>query len=188
MRSNRDGEAGLCPAQPKRGKAWKPFEGFHFNRNGGAGLCSKPFEGFHIGALLLAAVWFAATAGCADFQRGPAPRDAAPNASDAVPPVADFTFETMVYPILQARCEDCHKVGREGAYTKLVLSGNARSDRAMVVALVTPGNPADSLLLLRATGNAHTGGQRLAVDSADYQTIADWIFVLDPVAQAMVQP
>jgi DNA-binding NtrC family response regulator len=28
---SRDGEAGLCPAEPDRGKAWKPFEGFHLN-------------------------------------------------------------------------------------------------------------------------------------------------------------
>jgi hypothetical protein len=25
----RDGEAGLRPAEPERGKIWKPFEGFH---------------------------------------------------------------------------------------------------------------------------------------------------------------
>jgi hypothetical protein len=131
----------------------------------------------------------AAAPGCADFQRGPAPRDAAPDtASDTTRSVADITFETMVYPILQLRCEDCHQSGREGAYTKLVLTGNARSDRAMVLALVTPGNPSDSLLLVRATGNAHTGGRRLDVDGADYQTIADWILGLDPVAQAAVQP
>jgi len=30
---NRDGEAGLCPAEPERGKVWKPSEGFHFDRH-----------------------------------------------------------------------------------------------------------------------------------------------------------
>jgi iron only hydrogenase large subunit-like protein/uncharacterized Fe-S cluster-containing protein len=55
--SSRDGEAGLCPAEPERGKVWKPFEGFHGSRDGEAGLCPaepergkvwKPSEGFHV--------------------------------------------------------------------------------------------------------------------------------------------
>jgi hypothetical protein len=29
--SSRDGEAGLRPAEPERGKAWKPSQGFHIN-------------------------------------------------------------------------------------------------------------------------------------------------------------
>jgi hypothetical protein len=28
-KANRDGEAGLCPAEPERGKEWKPSQGFH---------------------------------------------------------------------------------------------------------------------------------------------------------------
>jgi hypothetical protein len=31
---SRDGEAGLCPAEPNRGKAWKPSQGFHIMRAG----------------------------------------------------------------------------------------------------------------------------------------------------------
>ncbi len=29
--TSRDGKAGLCPAEPKRGKAWKPSQDFHIN-------------------------------------------------------------------------------------------------------------------------------------------------------------
>jgi len=31
LKASRDGGAGLCPAEPERGKVWKPSEGFHFN-------------------------------------------------------------------------------------------------------------------------------------------------------------
>jgi hypothetical protein len=55
--SAREGEAGLGPAEPDRGKVWKPVEGFHLNREGEAGLGPaepdrgkvwKPVEGFHL--------------------------------------------------------------------------------------------------------------------------------------------
>jgi hypothetical protein len=57
---SRDGVAGLCPAEPERGKAWKPSQGFHISRDGVAGLCPaepergkawKPSQGFHIRSL-----------------------------------------------------------------------------------------------------------------------------------------
>lgn len=111
---------------------------------------------------------------CADFQRGPAPRDATPDGPDAGL-VADATFEVEVYPILENHCGGCHASTGEGAYTALVLTGNARLDRAMVLALVVPGDPADSLLLRRASGESHTGGEVLSQDSADYASIASWI-------------
>jgi hypothetical protein len=123
---------------------------------------------------------------CADFHRGHAPGDGG-HGSDGSQG-ADQAFEKLVYPILQRNCADCHSAGPQDPSTNYVLTGNANQDRAMVLALVTPGNPSDSLLLVRATGNAHTGGRRLDVDGADYQTIADWILGLDPVAQAAVQP
>lgn len=120
-------------------------------------------------------------AGCADFQRGPAPTDGGgQDAVDDATPVADFTFETAVYPILQRRCQDCHSVGRIGEYTQLVLTGNARADRAMVVALVVPGAPTAGLLLRRATGEKHTGQDVLTQDTPEYDTIASWISGLKP--------
>ena len=91
----------------------------------------------------------------------------------------DFVFETSVYPLLEMYCEACHSAGGEGEYSRFVLTGNARLDRAMVMALVTPGNPSDSLLLRRATGESHMGGQVLSADSPEYQTISNWILGLE---------
>lgn len=125
--------------------------------------------------LCLASSLISAALGCADFHRGPGPRDGGQDASSDSVLVADFVFETTVYPLLQLRCQGCHAVGREAEYSQLVLSGNARMDRAKVVALVVPGDPAAGLLLRRATGESHTGGDVLAPDTPDYDTIASWI-------------
>lgn len=122
--------------------------------------------------------------GCADFHRGPAPIDSgaedatgtdATSTTDDITLVADFAFETAVYPILQRRCQDCHSVGRIGEFTGLVLTGNARMDRAMVLALVVPGDPDASLLLRKATGERHTGQDVLTRDTLEYDTIASWL-------------
>lgn len=118
----------------------------------------------------------AAGSGCADFHRGPAPLDAAP--SDAL--AGDPVFDENVYPILQVNCQYCHRAAHEAARSKLVLTGNAEADRAMVVALVVPGDPAASLLLQRATGEEHYAGEVLMPATPDYNTIADWITKLPP--------
>ena len=131
--------------------------------------------------LLLAAALVATGAGCADFHRGPAPTDGGQRTDGAQ--VADPAFEKLVYPILELNCEDCHSAGREASASRLVLTGNAGLDRAMVVALVTPGNPGDSKLLLQQSLASHTGGERLAPDSLEYQTIAFWIQGLDTTAR-----
>ncbi len=115
-----------------------------------------------------------ASVGCADFHRGPAPRDGGTADSE----IEDLAFEKLVYPILELDCGYCHSAGGAASNTSFVLTGNAGSDRAMVVALVTPGNPGDSRLLMKATGDGHTGGQRFATDSLEYQTIANWILGL----------
>lgn len=131
-------------------------------------------------SLIVAGLTWAA-ASCADFHRGPAPRDAGGSPDTEAAQVADLMFETQVYPILQVRCEDCHSATGVAVTSRLVLTGNARADRAMIVALVTPSSPADSLLLLRATGgDAHPGEVRLPIDSVEYQTVFNWISMLAP--------
>jgi hypothetical protein len=108
---------------------------------------------------------------CADFRRGPA-ADAAIEA----PLVDDPVFENDVYPILQTRCEDCHSAGKMAQSTQYVLTGNAKADRAMVVALVSPTDPDNSVLLRRATNTTpHTGGERIFRGDTEYATIRDWI-------------
>ena len=124
---------------------------------------------------LSAAVVFA-SAGCADFHRGPAPRDGGDQADGSQ--AADLAFQKLVYPILERDCSDCHSASGQASNTYFVLSGDARLDRAVVVALVTPGNPTDSMLLIQATRDGHGGGQRFTTDSSEYLTIAEWILGL----------
>jgi hypothetical protein len=112
--------------------------------------------------------------GCADFHRGPAPRDAGSNLGSP----ADPTFEKDVYPVLEELCQFCHQTERVAERSRLVMTGNALLDRAMVGALVVPGDPAAGLLLRRATGEMHFGGQILEPQSPAYNTIADWILNL----------
>ena len=126
-------------------------------------------------ALLVAAL-VSGGVGCADFHRGPAPWDGGRRSDGAQG--ADQVFEKLVYPILQRNCADCHSAGPQAPNTSYVLTGNAGQDRATVVALVTPGVPADSRLLMQATSDRHGGGQRFATDSLEYQTIAYWILGL----------
>jgi hypothetical protein len=118
--------------------------------------------------------------GCADFHRGPAPLDggAPSNADTSVAPAEDLVFEGSVYPILELRCTSCHSAGGAGDSSRFLLTGNALLDRAMVKALVAPGNSADSLLLQRASGEGHEGGKVLIVDSPEYTTISNWILGL----------
>ncbi|HEX7598209.1 MAG TPA: hypothetical protein VF518_08345 [Polyangia bacterium] len=89
--------------------------------------------------------------------------------------VDDPVFEQDVYPVLLDKCQLCHSTGNQAQASRLVLTGDAKPDRAMVVNLVSPGNPGNSLLLRRALGETHEGGQRITVDSPEYTTIAGWI-------------
>jgi hypothetical protein len=116
---------------------------------------------------------------CADFHRGPAPIDGGGGQDAASTLVKDLMFEAQVYPVLLMRCADCHAAGGDAKTSRLVLTGNGRLDRAMVVALVTPGDPASSELLIRAGGgDAHPGDVRLPPDSPEYATVSDWIAML----------
>jgi hypothetical protein len=136
---------------------------------------NAPAAALVVGGLL----W--ALASCADFHRGPAPVDAGAGADSAPSLVDDLMFEAQVYPVLLVRCAGCHAEWQEAGTSKLVLTGNARLDRAMILALVTPAAPAQSPLLIEGSGgNSHSGGIRLIPDSAEYATVADWIAMLPP--------
>jgi hypothetical protein len=119
-----------------------------------------------------------ASAGCADFQRGPAPIDGGAN-PDSV--VKDLTFEAQVYPILLMRCGGCHSESHEAGLSDLLLTANARLDRATILAFVTPGRPEQSQLLIEGSGgNSHMGGIRISPDSPEYATVSAWIATLSP--------
>lgn len=122
-----------------------------------------------------------ASAGCADFRRGPAPLDGGADPDSAGSVVKDLMFEAQVYPILLMRCGGCHSEWQEAGLSDLLLTANARLDRAMILGFVTPGKPEQSQLLIQGSGgNSHMGGIRIPPDSQDYATVSDWIATLPP--------
>ncbi len=86
------------------------------------------------------------------------------------------TYAGDVYPILSSECASCHSAGGSASSTALVLSNDSDADYDMIFSLVTPGDPAGSLLLQKASGaTSHVGGGTLPETSVEYQTIAVWV-------------
>ena len=109
---------------------------------------------------------------CADFHRGPAP-DAAPDARILVD---DPVFENTVHPLLMNLCAPCHSKGNQAQDTRYLLTDNAKEDRPVVVDLVNPGDPDNSVLLRKGRGeDNHQGGIRLPPDGLEYPQVRDWI-------------
>lgn len=114
-----------------------------------------------------------------------------PCGSDAVAQeVKPVSFELQIQPIMAARgCSTgaCHGkqrgqngfqlslLGFDSEFDYAALTMNARGRR------VFPAAPDQSLLLLKATGQApHGGGQRFAVDSEEYRILRAWIVAGTP--------
>ncbi len=109
----------------------------------------------------------------------------ADTAADDARQAQPVSFELQVQPIMAARgCSTgaCHGkqrgqngfqlslLGFDSEFDYAALTMNARGRR------VFPAAPDQSLLLLKATGQApHGGGQRFAVDSDEYRILRDWI-------------
>jgi hypothetical protein len=108
----------------------------------------------------------------------------------------DFqVYRTRVEPIFSkqraghARCVVCHsesnnsfKLQEWGAKTKAFTAEQSRMNYEMVMQLVTPGNPDNSILLMHplakeAGGDEfHSGGRQFqSKNDPDWQTIAAWI-------------
>ncbi|MBI3608196.1 MAG: PD40 domain-containing protein [Nitrospirae bacterium] len=88
-------------------------------------------------------------------------------------------FETAIQPILQQRCAQCHVAGGSSNF---VLTNDPEGDFNAVAARANVTTPANSLLLLKATGTVPmiVNGQPvspvpLATSDADYITILNWI-------------
>jgi hypothetical protein len=89
-------------------------------------------------------------------------------------------FETSIQPILLQRCGGCHVAGGSSNF---VLTGDTEEgDFNAVAARVNVTTPANSILLLKATGTVPmiSNGQPvtpppLAITDADYTTILNWI-------------
>ena len=91
-------------------------------------------------------------------------------------------FESTILPILTAKCGGaCHQAAGDSDF---VLTGSAEGDFGAVAARVNVTNPANSLLLLRASDVSlpmpGTTVPPLPVTDPDYDTILDWITAAQP--------
>ncbi|MDX2021395.1 MAG: hypothetical protein SF187_14230 [Deltaproteobacteria bacterium] len=68
---------------------------------------------------------------------------------------ASTAFADVVHPVLHSKCSTCHSAAGMAARTRFVLTGDIKADYAGVAVLVTPGAPDQSLLLQKASGQAH---------------------------------
>jgi hypothetical protein len=132
---------------------------------------------------LIAAALLCASA-CADFVRGAEALDAGepPVANDdaGAPSTGDAgtmpSFATSVHPLMASNCEVCHTAGGLAAASAMVLTGDVTHDFGQVQPLVDVSSPAESRLLLKASGQSnHGGGTIFATGSAGYQTLLTWI-------------
>ncbi|MBL4848894.1 MAG: hypothetical protein JKY65_25510 [Planctomycetes bacterium] len=93
------------------------------------------------------------------------------------PAMPAITYTADVKPILVARCTSCHS----GTSLPAAVAGypltitNDTADYAETVNRTNPQTPDASLLLTKATGNAHGGGAVLTVGSAEHTTLIQWI-------------
>ena len=98
---------------------------------------------------------------------------------------APIKFELDVQPILTARgCNSgpCHGKSRgQNGFALSLLGFDADMDFRSIVTdgrgrRIAPASPADSLFLLKATGQLpHGGGKRFELDSHDYKILMQWI-------------
>lgn len=146
-------------------------------------------------ALLLAAVAGLGLAACGDFERGkPIPPKAAATGDESPDdtttptggkPVTDTTggggggdvttlsFAADVHPIFIDKCSTCHGANSS---TGFKLTGEADADLDMVKSLADLSNPAESTILKKPTGQvSHGGGALIQVESAEYETILQWL-------------
>lgn len=94
-----------------------------------------------------------------------------------VPPVGDLFYRPDARAILQARCTSCH-VSPNNPQAVAALEMNFNDDQATFNRLqtrVNTANPAQSLLLTKATGTSHGGGTALAMGSSEYNTMVEWV-------------
>jgi hypothetical protein len=101
----------------------------------------------------------------------------APPASPAGEPAqaAPSPFASTVHPILMAACALCHRPGGPAAMTRLLLSGDAARDEAIVRPLVDPQAPEQSLLVTKASGQMHGGGALMPPGDPRLATILAWV-------------
>lgn len=97
-------------------------------------------------------------------------------------------YKQFVAPIVAEHCASCHanprkRLGKhllKPAPGRTLRESHQRDNFTTLLGLVEPGNPSQSLWLLKALGPdqggvTHEGGQRIRLGSAEYGAMVDWI-------------
>src|SRR5216117_3289603 len=99
----------------------------------------------------LAALALVLVASCADLSRGEPLFDAGAGADAATADAGAVSFSTDVYPLLSGSCGQCHVAGGQAGDTKLLFTGSAPADAAVVKMFVDTVTPTSSRLLAKAS-------------------------------------
>ena len=92
------------------------------------------------------------------------------------------SFAAIVHPVLMNTCAICHRPGAPAAMTRLLLSGDAARDEAIVRPFVDVQAPEQSPLLAKARGEMHGGGAVLPPGDPRQAAIVAWAKGLATVA------
>ena len=111
-------------------------------------------------------------------------------------PVNATWFVTNLYPVLEkANCRTCHAVDGVAGPTKLVFpeieANNAEKEifGLQLQRWVNPKSPAQSLLLNKPTNRLkHSGGMRIAQNSAEEKSLQVWINYLAGLSPRELMP
>ena len=103
----------------------------------------------------------------------PPPRPPRPRRAPTAKPSAP-RFAATVHPVLMSACAICHRPGAPAAMTRLVLSGDAAHDEAIVRPFVDAQAPQQSLLVTKSAGQMHAGGAVLPPGDPRLEAIVAW--------------
>jgi hypothetical protein len=84
-------------------------------------------------------------------------------------------FAPLIHEQLLSGCSTCHSTGGLAASTRYVASPDPEQHLRSVLALVTPGSAATSILYQRARGEAHQVGAVWEQGSQELELLARWI-------------
>lgn len=109
----------------------------------------------------------AATAPLAPQQVSPTPLE-----TDDTSPVR---FAPRLHALLSSACAECHAEGKAAASSRYLTNPASQKHFEAARTLVQPGSPTNSLLYLRARGDAHPPGAVWPAGSSELALLAGWI-------------
>lgn len=87
-----------------------------------------------------------------------------------------LSYELDIHDLMVAGCERCHSpTGTASGTGYIIIASSPTGTYETTLNFVTPGEPEDSRLLVKASGMGHGGGAVYDTRSDEYATIALWI-------------